>query len=97
MKSRLIKFRDRITQSRAYFSIIKLPVILFTAMLGFMLEFVIELPFMVLCMLDRRRGRTEPQRTEDRATEPQRHKGHKENTIEKTGRVSADGGWTQTT
>jgi len=57
MKSWLIKFRDSITRSRAYFSIIKLPLILFTAIFGFILEFVIELPFMVLCMLDRRRGR----------------------------------------
>ena len=57
MKSRLIKFRDNITQSKAYFTVFKLPVILFTAIFGFILEFVIELPFMVLCMLDRRRGR----------------------------------------
>ena len=57
MKSRLIKFRDGITQSKAYFTVFKLPVILFTAIFGFILEFVIELPFMVLCMLDRRRGR----------------------------------------
>jgi len=58
----LIDIRDSITQSKAYFSIFKLPVILFTAIFGFILEFVIELPFMVLCMLDRRRGQTEPQR-----------------------------------
>ena len=68
----MIDIRDRITQSRAYFTVFKLPVILFTALLGFILEFVIELPFMVLCMLDRRRGRTEPQRTEGRATDPQK-------------------------
>ena len=76
MKSQLRHFRDMITQSRAYFSIFKLPVILFTAIFGFILEFIIELPFMVLCLLDRRRGegsedgipepqRTEPQRAED--------------------------------
>jgi hypothetical protein len=56
MKKQLIHFRDIITQSRAYFAIFKLPVILFTAIFGFILEFIIELPFMVLCLLDRRRG-----------------------------------------
>ena len=77
MKSQLTHFRDMITQSRAYFSIIKLPVILFTAIFGFILEFIIELPFMVLCLLDRRRG--EDQRSEDRGLrsgklEPQKRK-----------------------
>ena len=56
MNSQLTHFRDMITQSRAYFSIFKLPAILFTAIFGFILEFIIELPFMVLCLLDRRRG-----------------------------------------
>jgi hypothetical protein len=80
MKSQLTHFRDMITQSRAYFSIFKLPVILFTAIFGFILEFIIELPFMVLCLLDRRReegsedGIPEPQRTVPRGqkTEPQK-------------------------
>ena len=61
MKSRIIHFRDTITQSRAYFAIFKLPVIVFTALFGFILEFVIELPFMVLCMLDRHLQRPEQQ------------------------------------
>ena len=64
MKSRLIKFRDMFTQSRVYFTIFKLPAIVFTALFGFILEFIIELPFMVLCMLDR-----DSQREEDRAPE----------------------------
>ena len=51
----MLHFIEKITQSRVYFAIFKLPVILFTALLGFILEFVIELPFMVLCLLDRRR------------------------------------------
>ena len=52
MKFRSMQIRNRITRSRAYFAVCKLPVILFTALLGFILEFLIELPFMVLCMLD---------------------------------------------
>lgn len=59
MKRRILKFRDMITQSRAYFTIFKLPVIVFTALFGFILEFVIELPFMVLCMFDRHERKTE--------------------------------------
>jgi hypothetical protein len=76
MKSQLTHFRDMITQSRAYFSIFKLPVILFTARFGFILEFIIELPFMVLCLLDRRweegseDGIPEPQRTVPRGQNP---------------------------
>ena len=62
MKRRLIEIRDTITQSRAYFAIFKLPVIVFTALFGFILEFVIELPFMVLCMLDRHLQRPEVRR-----------------------------------
>ena len=61
---RLIQFKDTIAQSRAYFAIFKLPVIVFTALLGFMLEFIIELPFMVLCMLDRNERRTEDSASE---------------------------------
>jgi len=37
------------------------------------------------------------QRTGDKDLEPQRHKGHKENSMENAGRVSEDGGWTQAT
>lgn len=56
MKNQLLNFKEKITRSRAYFAIFKLPVVLFTAIFGFILEFIIELPFMVLCLLDRRRG-----------------------------------------
>jgi len=72
MKSRFDYCRDKISQSRVYFAIFKMPVILFTAIFGFILEFIIELPFMVLCLLDRRRGKgsengvPDPQRSEDR-------------------------------
>ena len=65
MKFRWTQIRERITQSRAYFAVFKLPVILFTALFGFILEFIIELPFMVLCMLDRR-----AQKAEDENGEP---------------------------
>lgn len=51
----MLHFIEKVTRSRAYFAIFKLPVILFTALFGFILEFVIELPFMVLCLFDRRR------------------------------------------
>ena len=58
-----------ITQSRAYFAVFKLPVIVFTALFGFILEFIIELPFMVLCMLDRgKTGAPEHQKTEPQKT-----------------------------
>ena len=61
MKNELLYFRKKITRSGAYFAIFKLPVILFTAIFGFILEFIIELPFMVLCLLDRhRRGKIDP-------------------------------------
>ncbi|MCG6910677.1 MAG: hypothetical protein LJE94_11215 [Deltaproteobacteria bacterium] len=55
MKTSVRQIRDKIVRSRAYFAAFKLPVILFTAIFGFVLEFVIELPFMVICLLDRRR------------------------------------------
>ena len=64
MRRLFIQSRDRITRSRVYFAVFKLPAIVFTALFGFILEFVVELPFMVLCMFDR-----PVQRTEDRATE----------------------------
>ncbi|MBW2178330.1 MAG: hypothetical protein JRF32_12555 [Deltaproteobacteria bacterium] len=67
MQSTLSHFRNTITQSRAYFAIFQLPVIIFTAIFGFILEFIIELPFMVLCLLDRKQagksaGKTNRQR-----------------------------------
>ena len=40
-------FRQKIS-----FYLIKLPFILITIIIGFVLEFLIELPFMVMCWLD---------------------------------------------
>jgi hypothetical protein len=39
------------TESQAFFTIFKLPVYIFTAVLGFIFEFIYELPFMLVCML----------------------------------------------
>ncbi len=39
------------------FYLVKLPFILTLIMFGFMLEFIIELPFMVMCSLDQRCGK----------------------------------------
>jgi len=50
----LLKLKERVTHSRPYFVVIKLPLILFAALFGFIMEFVVELPFMVLCLMDRR-------------------------------------------
>ena len=55
MKTEIRQVWGDIARSRAYFAVFKMPVILFTAIFGFILEFVIELPFMVLCLIDRRR------------------------------------------
>lgn len=60
MKTVFLHFRDAVTNSKAYFAVFKMPMILFTAILGFILEFMIELPFMVLCLLDRGRAEKAP-------------------------------------
>jgi len=40
--------------SRAYFTVFKLPLILFAIVAGFIFEFMVELPFMMLVFLDYR-------------------------------------------
>jgi len=42
------------TKSRAFFTIFKLPAYVATAVLGFVFEFIYELPFMLVCMLSGR-------------------------------------------
>jgi hypothetical protein len=42
------KFKD----SQAYFVVCELPTLLFLAIIGFIIEFLIELPFMLICLLD---------------------------------------------
>ncbi len=40
--------------SAVYFTVIKLPLILFAIVFGFILEFMVELPFIALLLLDYR-------------------------------------------
>ena len=44
---------DRSIKQWIVFHLIKLPLILIMIITGFLLEFLIELPFMVMCKLDR--------------------------------------------
>jgi len=46
------EIRGRI--SKVYFIVIKLPLILFAIVAGFIFEFIVELPFMMLVLLDYR-------------------------------------------
>jgi len=46
------EIRERIL--KVYFIVIKLPLILFAIVAGFIFEFIVELPFMVLVLLDYR-------------------------------------------
>jgi hypothetical protein len=48
----MIDHKNRFKDSRTYFAIFQLPALLFTAIIGFIIEFLIELPFMLICMLD---------------------------------------------
>ena len=45
--------RNRGTGKTIVFYLIKLPFILVTIIVGFVFEFLLELPFMVMCKLDR--------------------------------------------
>ena len=44
--------RHRRTESQAFFIIFKLPALLITPILGFIIEFLYELPFMLVCLLE---------------------------------------------
>ena len=48
----MIDHKNRFKDTRAYFAIVQLPALLFTAIIGFIIEFLIELPFMLICILD---------------------------------------------
>ena len=49
-----VKMADgRSFRQKIGFYLIKLPFMLITIIIGFVLEFLIELPFMVMCTLDR--------------------------------------------
>ena len=54
MKTKRSTVKDRRTESRAFFVIFKLPALLITPILGFIIEFLYELPFMLVCLLDSR-------------------------------------------
>jgi hypothetical protein len=54
MKAKRSTVKNRITESKAFFIIFKLPALLITAILGFIIEFFYELPFMLVCLLDSR-------------------------------------------
>ena len=44
---------NRGVRQKIGFYLIKLPFILVTIIIGFLMEFLLELPFMVMCKLDR--------------------------------------------
>lgn len=54
MKAKLSTVKDRRIESKAFFIIFKLPALLITPILGFIIEFIYELPFMLICLLDSR-------------------------------------------
>ena len=54
MKAKRLTIKDRRAQSQVFFIIFKLPALLITPVLGFIIEFIYELPFMLVCLLDSR-------------------------------------------
>jgi len=54
MITKLSTVENRRIESRAFFIIVKLPALLITPVLGFIIEFLYELPFMLVCLLDSR-------------------------------------------
>lgn len=54
MKARRSIVKHRMTESKAFFNIFKLPALLITPILGFIIEFLYELPFMLVCLLGSR-------------------------------------------
>lgn len=55
MTNNLKSYLNNWTESQTFFTIFKLPVYIFTAVLGFIFEFIYELPFMLVCMLSERK------------------------------------------
>jgi hypothetical protein len=66
----MIYHKNRIKDSQAYFAIFELPALLFTAIIGFIIEFLIELPFMLICILDHHLGRKKRPMNRDDYTVP---------------------------
>jgi hypothetical protein len=54
MKAKRLSFKDRLAESQTFFILFKLPALLITPVLGFIIEFLYELPFMLVCLLDSR-------------------------------------------
>ena len=54
MKAKRSAVKNRRTESQTFFIIFKLPALLITPILGFIIEFLYELPFMLVCLLDGR-------------------------------------------
>jgi hypothetical protein len=55
--SRYYHYKNSFKASSAHFVIFELPALLFTAIIGFIIEFLIELPFMLICILDHHFGK----------------------------------------
>ena len=60
MKAKRSTVKFRMTESKAFFIIFKLPALLITPVLGFIIEFFYELPFMLVCLLDSRFRKQRP-------------------------------------
>ena len=54
MKDRLSTVKNKRIESQAFFLVFKLPLLLITPILGFIIEFLYELPFMLVCLLNSR-------------------------------------------
>jgi len=54
MTTKLSTVENRRIASQAIFVLFKLPALLITPVLGFIIEFLYELPFMLICLLDSR-------------------------------------------
>jgi hypothetical protein len=52
MSHPLSHYKNRVKNSQAYFAIFELPALLFITIIGFIIEYLIELPFMLICILD---------------------------------------------
>ena len=55
--NRYYHYKNRAKDSQVYFAIFELPALLFTPIIGFIIEFLIELPFMLICILDHHLGK----------------------------------------
>jgi len=54
MKTKLSAIKNRRKKFQSFFIIFKPPALLIMAILGFIIEFLYELPFMLVCLLDSR-------------------------------------------